>query len=248
MRRRSGFTLIELLVVIAIIAILAAILFPVFAQAREMARGATCKSNLKQIISATMMYLQVHDETLPSLDHMAMTTGAGMSSLPFQLSSYVKSGQVWRCPTDPQPWKSGGRRQEADFDGTPLDWFVSYGYNFENLSPPNASGSPLYRARSLASIAKPAETVAFVDATLYYSSGTDVDSRETSASPSRSCRHHDTANVAFLDGHVKGLKWKALCERVSSEEGVTLPADEPDYFWNGRHSNPQSVYKLWNRY
>ena len=67
MKRRSGFTLIELLVVIAIIAILAAILFPVFAQAREKARQITCASNLKQIATAMHMYSQDFDERIPSL-------------------------------------------------------------------------------------------------------------------------------------------------------------------------------------
>src|SRR5512141_1862907 len=65
MRRRSAFTLIELLVVIAIIAILAAILFPVFAQAREKARSASCASNLRQMGTALMLYVQDHDETYP---------------------------------------------------------------------------------------------------------------------------------------------------------------------------------------
>src|SRR5438445_10640700 len=64
--RKSGFTLIELLVVIAIIAILAAILFPVFARARESARRATCLSNLKQLGTAFQMYAQDYDETYPS--------------------------------------------------------------------------------------------------------------------------------------------------------------------------------------
>src|SRR5687768_7397049 len=64
-KKRIGFTLIELLVVIAIIAILAAILFPVFARAREAARKASCQSNLKQIGSAWLMYVQDYDETTP---------------------------------------------------------------------------------------------------------------------------------------------------------------------------------------
>ncbi|NCO34930.1 MAG: hypothetical protein AUJ92_00850 [Armatimonadetes bacterium CG2_30_59_28] len=67
MRRDKGFTLIELLVVIAIIAILAAILFPVFARAREKARTASCQSNLKQIGLAMMMYVQDFDEVYPAL-------------------------------------------------------------------------------------------------------------------------------------------------------------------------------------
>src|SRR5439155_13821342 len=69
--KRKGFTLIELLVVIAIIAILAAILFPVFARAREKARGASCLSNMKQIGLAIIMYTQDYDETLPVCDRIA---------------------------------------------------------------------------------------------------------------------------------------------------------------------------------
>src|SRR5262245_34867273 len=80
MQRRNGFTLIELLVVIAIIAILAAILFPVFAQAREKARQATCLSNLKQIGTGLMMYVQDFDEAVPAGTTANLTTGfsAGM--------------------------------------------------------------------------------------------------------------------------------------------------------------------------
>ena len=80
---RSGFTLIELLVVIAIIAILAAILFPVFAQARDKARSAACLSNMKQIATATMMYQQDYDEILffrPSSSTQVMRTPLANSS------------------------------------------------------------------------------------------------------------------------------------------------------------------------
>ncbi len=104
---RRGFTLIELLVVIAIIAILAAILFPVFARAREKARQSSCLSNLKQIGLASMMYAQDYDEKLSPYD-----PPNGTQYLPYTLwTPYIKNIQVWQCPSD-----SGGR-------------LTSYGYN-----------------------------------------------------------------------------------------------------------------------
>ena len=89
---RYGFTLIELLVVIAIIAVLAAILFPVFSRARAKARQTSCLSNVKQIGLALMMYAQDYDEVYPVVDH---TTGYDWW---MPLQSYVKNAQVFRCP------------------------------------------------------------------------------------------------------------------------------------------------------
>jgi prepilin-type N-terminal cleavage/methylation domain-containing protein/prepilin-type processing-associated H-X9-DG protein len=101
-RRTSAFTLIELLVVIAIIAILAAILFPVFAQAREKARGITCLSNMNQLLKAEMMYTQDYDEMLPRLRLRNVPLVAPKWAFGIQdaLQPYVKSEGVFKCPSD----------------------------------------------------------------------------------------------------------------------------------------------------
>src|SRR5690349_17534704 len=104
MRRwRFGFTLIELLVVIAIIAILAAILFPVFAQARERARQTSCLSNMKQIGLGLAMYNQDYDETM----HLAFANDnpinngqLNVAPIDGQLKPYSKNDQIWHCPSD----------------------------------------------------------------------------------------------------------------------------------------------------
>jgi len=99
MQKKQGFTLIELLVVIAIIAILAAILFPVFAKAREKARQASCLSNQKQIGLAFAQYTQDYDEKYSARD---MQTDPNHSmSFRWALQPYIKNTQVWVCPSNP---------------------------------------------------------------------------------------------------------------------------------------------------
>ena len=133
MRKRTGFTLIELLVVIAIIAILAAILFPVFAQAREQARMSTCLSNFKQIGTGVMMYLQDWDETYP-MNRIAQNPGGSecngkgkMITWKHETQPYIKSIDVFRCPSNPrnkEPDETGG---DDKFGYTVFP--VSYAYN-----------------------------------------------------------------------------------------------------------------------
>ncbi len=100
-QRRTGFTLIELLVVIAIIAILAAILFPVFAQARDKARSTQCLSNLKQIGLAMLQYTQDYDERFPPSRFANATDGNRNTPWSVTVFPYVKNVGVFRCPSDP---------------------------------------------------------------------------------------------------------------------------------------------------
>jgi prepilin-type N-terminal cleavage/methylation domain-containing protein/prepilin-type processing-associated H-X9-DG protein len=104
MRLKKGFTLIELLVVIAIIALLAAILFPVFSRARENARRASCQSNMKQLGLGILQYAQDYDERLPSTYQLKGSLGDwpidNRGGWAGQVSPYVKSTQIFRCPSD----------------------------------------------------------------------------------------------------------------------------------------------------
>lgn len=145
---RRGFTLIELLVVIAIIAILAAILFPVFAQAREKARQTSCLSNEKQIGLSILMYTQDYDEQFPSgsRDYAANPNSAtqlAFSGLGWagQIYAYTKNAQIVKCPDDSTSGVSATNTTEALYP-------VSYAYNL------NIAQNP-----ADASLAAPANTV-----------------------------------------------------------------------------------------
>jgi prepilin-type N-terminal cleavage/methylation domain-containing protein/prepilin-type processing-associated H-X9-DG protein len=185
-RRRIGFTLIELLVVIAIIAILAAILFPVFAQAREKARQAACLSNMKQIGLGMSMYVQDYDETFPHSpwNTQAIGTADNDSGNPnyktrftwiWQLYPYIKNRAVWVCPSDPNPRAPG-----TAYSRSPGEWGIptpnSYGVNMhlfpyvvkaEERCTGDCKGAITWfannQARSLASIETPANMYAISD-------------------------------------------------------------------------------------
>ena len=144
-RNRLGFTLIELLVVIAIIAILAAILFPVFAQAREQARKTSCLSNTKQLGLGVMMYVQDYDEMYvsnswdtPAIGQAGHDSPLGAAYLsgtqwPWRIMPYLKNKQIFVCPSDPAQGRSGWRGYQADGTGCDTAWGVptpiSYGHN-----------------------------------------------------------------------------------------------------------------------
>ena len=118
--RPSAFTLIELLVVIAIIAILAAILFPVFAQAREKARQTQCLSNTRQYATALMMYIQDYDETFPFSAYLNVSC---VATYPWAVAPYVKNDQIFNCPSD-------------DDSGRPAETAMSYDGNVTSGAAP----------------------------------------------------------------------------------------------------------------
>jgi len=183
--KRKGFTLIELLVVIAIIAILAAILFPVFARAREKARQTSCLSNCKQMGLATLMYAQDYDENL--VPAYVITYWFSQSG---HLEPYVKNAQVFHCPSS---------KGQACTASTGTD----YGINVRicHRNPPGRT--------KLAEVKYPAETVIIADSDWTRST---ADYRycncwriNNSRHPSYFIpdRHNGGANIIYVDGHAK---------------------------------------------
>lgn len=178
----SGFTLIELLVVIAIIAMLSAILFPVFSHAREKARQVQCQSNLKQIGLAFRMYLEDWDETF--LDFSTPTSW--MITLDKMLGgsgTNFACKKIWRCPSTDDSWSFTWGR-------------VGYAYNYLNLTS----------AVSVSDIKDQASTILVLDSggssagnTGYYIAG------PTHATYTVTGRHNGGTNILWVDGHVN---WK----------------------------------------
>jgi len=197
MRSRRGFTLIELLVVIAIIAILAAILFPVFARAREKARQASCQSNLKQIGLAWLMYVQDYDETLTYL-----WPTPSWSSYIHRADPYIKNAQLWQCPSN-EP-------NGACACGYPLGFadpnYVHASYMY-NMWLTIAECYADLGGKRLAAIQTPATTIWMFDgrrSILHFTAWAWGDgSGSRACNPSVANIHNGMANCLYVDGHVK---------------------------------------------
>jgi len=206
---RRGFTLIELLVVIAIIAILAAILFPVFARAREKARQTSCTSNLKQLALAMLMYAQDYDERFagecscgcPHTDYTCWRD---------RMYPYVKNLQVFQCPS-----------HNADPGNNPGQIGGNYGIACYSVSQ-----------RSLGEVSRPSEVYMLLDD----NGPQHVKRFNVNGAPpcgNGGCcggdfrnnipdRHNEGLNVAFADGHVKWLKRAFVISETEAQRGLWL--------------------------
>ncbi len=220
-KKRRAFTLIELLVVIAIIAILAAILFPAFAQAREKARQASCMSNLKQVGTAGMMYMQDYDETVFLFSARDGNNnnfwfngfdnwfgGGTLTQRPEKalLNPYMKNVDIQDCPTvnGVIPLPAPGRFWPA------YGMHVKYLLPGENRALPVSANNPLLPI-SLAEAKKPAETVLMTDAagvSLLDGAYIRINTQNAPSEklPRLHGRHSGFANVLWLDGHVKAFR------------------------------------------
>jgi prepilin-type N-terminal cleavage/methylation domain-containing protein/prepilin-type processing-associated H-X9-DG protein len=227
MKSRSwgAFTLIELLVVIAIIAILAAILFPVFAQAREKARAISCLSNTRQAGQAWAMYTQDYDETTPS-----QVSGAGYWYVVLQ--SYMKNWSMMMCPS-----RSDTVCQDPNNPFTPR--CLGYGYNDGCISDTgyglsytetkDPKGSTLRAGRPLAAIVSPSDCVAFGDTydnPGYSISMDNILSRLPNGTSSKSLHHQQSFNFVFVDGHAKSIRMQA--GKYAGFGMVAIPASPTD--------------------
>jgi len=258
LRKSRGFTLIELLVVIAIIAILAAILFPVFAQAREKARQASCQSNLKQLGLAEAQYSQDYDEIYSG---SYINTPPGRVYYPELIWPYTKSTGVYYCPDD-----------------SPNNAFNDDGSNNCNTNPHTCNGGGNYAGPTdycynsisefgtgnsngdqaddpLAAISSPADTLMIMDGrgnggpvygfiNAWRSNETDVNGsfygntwngNQPTATQSVMPFHKHPLGVGFevlwYDGHVKYL-------RSTLKPTATYPGGSPYYWYITKPANP----------
>lgn len=235
--RKSGFTLIELLVVIAIIAILAAILFPVFAQARESARQNTCLSNLKQLILTTQMYANDYDERFmpvgAAIEPGTVQDGQKLNGQPFNgwslvMQPYTKNRQIFLCPSMPTTFQGSGAC--ARFNGQPItnhyayNWFLGAdcSYPYPCGSSPNneyyrsPDGSDLYTTPiTMAAVVQPANVISFFHSGSVPPYGTTwgctyvtIETPDFYNKIRPRVTHKNGDNIAFVDGHAKWYELK----------------------------------------
>lgn len=245
MPRNRAFSLIELLVVIAIIAVIAAMLFPVFSQARAKARQTTCTSNLRQLSLALTAYTEDSDECLPFLaynDRNHLGDDWQVSMRP-----YIKSADIWQCP-DASEYAANGTYCRSF--GLPYMLGTSgYSYNETaaasttpgQIDPDGPTNGKSFTPAYLAQCSHPAQTLLFMDKGYgaLFTPWTQWEARIQTACQSEDKSapgaHQGGKNVAFADGHVKWMKGTAIVTQDQhSASGVEKNPASPffSYFAN----------------
>ena len=199
---KRGFTLIELLVVIAIIAILAAILFPVFAQAREKARQTSCLSNMKQLGTAITLYTDDYDETTISADEVANPqSGYAQCAWYEKLYPYVKNESCFICPS---------MKKDDTFikTGYLLNGLFAHGYTINTY---------IYPAQQIA-LAERQKNFADEDYHVLDEDWLEEDPHSAVAYD----RHNGGANYTFADGHAKYYKWEMTLEKINGQDKTNM--------------------------
>jgi len=229
-KKTTGFTLIELLVVIAIIAILAAILFPVFAQVREKARATSCASNLRQVGLAYAQYNQDYDEMTPCID----------SDWWVPVYPYFKDYKMLICPDRNDRRVNGVSQVDGAFpagaDCGNSQGCILAGYAY-NWGPLNSRGGGLTAQKgvdgiasgiSIAGIVSPSNTFAFGDSydTPRMNLGMFTQLCTWQGSSNKALRHGGHFNIAFVDGHVKAVLFRAGFADSGENGKFARPADD----------------------
>jgi prepilin-type N-terminal cleavage/methylation domain-containing protein/prepilin-type processing-associated H-X9-DG protein len=258
---RNGFTLVELLVVIAIIAILAAILFPVFAQAREKGRQTSCLSNVRQLATALMLYVQDHDEVFPPVLGVAPTdTLVYQASWMSRLQPYTRNLGLFFCPSS--EYRNDDWRTKGDilfnYSLAPSFRVTAGGQDATSVS--SAFGVALWEgiggfygprpmgfyarpvaSHSLVEIARPSETIAINDHNsfdwgftwrgYYYPEPRHIKEKDVEL-PNGVSYPSGLINAVFCDGHAKAMKQERLWEiRKGYTYRYGAPRDVYIHFW-----------------
>lgn len=208
-RARNGFTLIELLIALAIIAVIAAILFPVFGAVRERGRRTACQSNLKQIAVAMQQYVQGNNGVYPAAVRWASSSQRRdlYANWPVAVFPYVKNLQVFRCPDQPH-----GSMDEPDTDVNFLpEAGMDYEYDIVRLNgrSPGSPGVVSLRGKNEAALA--ASSTIWLNMEAYWEDSDGVHHYFRTVSTSRgrtfngNTLHSGGGNYSYADGHVKWL-------------------------------------------
>ncbi len=226
MTRRNGFTLIELLVVIAIIAILAAILFPVFAKAREKARQASCMSNMKQIGLAIAQYQTDHDGYFPQNWTGSPRCAPGPDHYDWMevCQPYVQNWQIFICPSVdlPMPQLDGLHYRECSVTQTGRSHggrHGGYGLNCGRVDDPNSFPAQLGRGPGGnadhqfikdSRIKHPAQVILVAECVYWCAMFCGTGHAGFPLGDARRTDHNEGMNLCFADGHVKWLSRQAM--------------------------------------